>query len=124
MNEGQAPAQVAALSHGPGFGFYLTDSSAVLALSRAEPIGDVTQFADRGDVAIHRIDRFEADELRPLGGHPSIRCARSAGSLWRKMYFSARLLRMPAIIEAWFSASENTTIRGISRAKVDSAAAT
>jgi RHS repeat-associated protein len=35
MNSGQAPAQVVALSHGPGFGFYLTNSSAVVALSRA-----------------------------------------------------------------------------------------
>jgi len=49
----------------------------------------------------------------------SSRRARSVGSLWRKMCFSARLLRMPAIIDAWFSASENTTVPGISRARVD-----
>jgi hypothetical protein len=29
---------------------------------------------------------------------------------------------MPAIIEAWFEASENTTMLGNSRARVDSAA--
>jgi hypothetical protein len=38
------------------------------------------------------------------------------------MYFSARLLRMPVIIEAWFSASDSTTMPGISRASVESAA--
>jgi hypothetical protein len=38
------------------------------------------------------------------------------------MCFSARLLRMPAIIEAWLSSSEKTTVPGNSRAKVDSAA--
>jgi len=31
---------------------------------RAMPLGDLAQFGDRSDVAIHRIDRFEADELR------------------------------------------------------------
>jgi len=36
---------------------------------RAIAVGDVAQFADRGDVAIHRIDRLEADELGPVGGH-------------------------------------------------------
>ena len=35
------------------------------------------------------------------------------------MCFSARLLRMPAIIEAWLCASENTAIPGNSRARVD-----
>ena len=30
---------------------------------RAEMLGDVAQLADGGDVAGHRIDRFEADEL-------------------------------------------------------------
>src|SRR5215831_17909681 len=35
---------------------------------RAVAIGDVAQLADRGDVAVHRIDRLEADELGPVGG--------------------------------------------------------
>ena len=36
---------------------------------RAEALGYVAQFADWGDVAVHRIDRFEADQLRPLDRH-------------------------------------------------------
>src|SRR6516164_11202598 len=32
-------------------------------------VGDVAQFANRGYVAVHRIDRLEADELGPLGRH-------------------------------------------------------
>jgi hypothetical protein len=36
--------------------------------------------------------------------------------------FLGALLRMPAIIEAWFIASEKTTVPGISRARVESAA--
>src|SRR5215472_19218980 len=36
---------------------------------RAEAVGHVAQCADRRDVAVHRIDRFEADELWPVGGH-------------------------------------------------------
>jgi len=35
---------------------------------------------------------------------------------------SARLLRMPAIIEAWFIASDNTTMPGMLPASVDNAA--
>jgi hypothetical protein len=34
---------------------------------RAEVVGDGAEFADRGDVAIHRIDRLEADELGAFG---------------------------------------------------------
>src|ERR1700757_4100507 len=36
---------------------------------RAKTLGDVANFADRGDVAIHRIHRLEADELWPVTGH-------------------------------------------------------
>ena len=39
-----------------------------------------------------------------------------------EMYFSARLLRMPAIIEAWLRAPEKTTMPGNSYARVDNAA--
>src|SRR6516225_829687 len=77
-----------------------------------------------GDAAAAR--PVEADSkqtsLGRLRGTPSSNRARSAGSLWRKTCFSARLLRMPAIIEAWLSASEKTTVPGNSRASVDSAA--
>ena len=38
------------------------------------------------------------------------------------MRLAAPLLRMPWIIEAWFSASENTTQPGSSLASVDSVA--
>jgi hypothetical protein len=38
------------------------------------------------------------------------------------MCFSARLWRMPAIIEAWLKASENMIVHGISRARVESVA--
>src|SRR6476660_2543171 len=32
---------------------------------RAIPLGDIANLCDRCDIAIHRIDRLEADELRP-----------------------------------------------------------
>jgi hypothetical protein len=37
---------------------------------RPEMFGHIAQFADRRDVAVHRIDRLEADELWPVGRHP------------------------------------------------------
>ena len=37
---------------------------------------------------------------------------RSSGSLCAKTTFLAMLWRMPSIIEAWFSASDNTTQLG------------
>jgi len=36
---------------------------------RSEALGDVADFVDRGDVAIHRIDRLEANELGLVAGH-------------------------------------------------------
>ena len=70
-------------------------------------VGEVADRGDRGDVAVHRIDALEGDQLGRVGGRAaassSSRCARS---LWRKTCFSQPELRMPAIIEAWFSASE------------------
>ena len=67
------------------------------------------------------IEPGEGSVRRPIGDAVEQR-ARSDGSLWRKMCFSARLLRMPAIIEAWLKASENTTMTTILRARVDRAA--
>ena len=32
---------------------------------RAIPLGDIANLCDGCDIAIHRIDRLEADELRP-----------------------------------------------------------
>ncbi len=67
--------------------------------------------------------RFRLSQARVRFDDPSVtrsnKRARSDGSLWRKMCFSARLLRMPAIIEAWLKASENTTMTTILRARVD-----
>ena len=87
--------------------------------SRSVPRGTVGY---RRDVAVHRIDGFEADQLWPIGGH----AVEQAGEIGRVVVaadmFSTRLLRMPAIIEAWFDSSENTTMLGKSRARVDSAA--
>ena len=48
--------------------------------------------------------------------------SRSSGSLCRKMHFSARLWRMPSIIEAWLPASDRTTQSGRRAAKVPRAA--
>ena len=54
-------------------------------------------------------------------GSISERCrSRSSGSLWRKMRFSARLWRMPSIIDAWLPASESTTQFGSREARVPS----
>ena len=44
--------------------------------------------------------------------------SRSAGSLWRKIRFSAPLRRMPSIIDAWFFSSEKIMQPGRSRARV------
>jgi hypothetical protein len=41
---------------------------------RAVPLGDIANLRDRCDIAIHRINRLEADELRPprIGTHQAI----------------------------------------------------
>ena len=49
----------------------------------------------------------------------SSRCARS---LWRNTRFSQPALRMPAIMEAWFSSSEKITMPGSTLASVASVA--
>jgi len=70
--------------------------------------------------------RFRLSQARVRFDDPSVtrsnKRARSDGSLWRKMCFSVRLLRMPAIIEAWLKASENTTMTTSLRARVNTAA--
>ena len=43
-------------------------------------VGDIAQFADGGDVAIHRINRLEADELGPVGDH-AVEQARQVGGV-------------------------------------------
>ena len=84
----------------------------------AEFLRHVAQRGDRRDVAIHGIDRFEGDHLRRArrSDRRHQRAQVRRGSLWRKMCFSARLWRMPSIIEAWLCASENTMAVGQLRA--------
>src|ERR1700732_1859838 len=41
---------------------------------RAIPLGDIANLCDGCDIAIHRIDRLEADQLRPprIGAHQAV----------------------------------------------------
>ena len=63
-------------------------------------VGDVAKFRDRRDVAIHRIDRLEGDQLGPAG----IDCRQLAMQIVRIVVgedaLFGRLCRMPSIIEA------------------------
>ena len=70
-------------------------------------LGQVADRADRGDVAIHRIDALEGDQLRRFGRGGGLRL-QVARSLCCQMTRVALAPRMPAIIEAWFLASEKT----------------
>ena len=64
-------------------------------------VGEVADFGDRRDVAVHRIDALEGDQLGRVGGSAAAsNSSRWARSLWRKTCFSQPELRMPAIIEA------------------------
>ena len=55
---------------------------------RAVLLGDLEDLGDRGDVAVHRVDALEGDDLRPVGGDarraggrgPSGRCAARSAS--------------------------------------------
>ena len=70
-------------------------------------VGEVADRGDRRDVAVHRIDALEGDQLGRFGiGSAASSSSRWARSLWRKTRFSQPELRMPAIIEAWLSSSE------------------
>jgi hypothetical protein len=44
----------------------------------SELVGDIAEFADRRDVAVHRIDRLEANKLRSVGGH-AVETSREVG---------------------------------------------
>ena len=77
---------------------------------------------DRRDVAVHGIDGFEGDQLRPAGRCGSQQRVQMGGSLWRKMRFSAPLARMPLIIEAWFSGIGEDDAAGQQAASVPSVA--
>ncbi len=69
---------------------------------RAVFLGEVADRADRRDVAVHRIDALEQDQLRPVRIAASISSSsRWARSLWRKIFFSQPDCRTPSIIELW-----------------------
>jgi len=63
-----------------------------------------------------------ATSLGRSAGYCAISRSRSAGSLCAKTCFGHPDCRIPAIIEAWFSASEKITQPSTSRASVDSVA--
>src|ERR1700756_4844517 len=71
---------------------------------RAIPFGDIANLCDRRDIAIHRIDRLETDQLRT----PRIGVDKAALEADRVVMAEnlvrAPLCRMPWIIEAWFAA--------------------
>jgi hypothetical protein len=55
---------------------------------------EIADGVDRRDVAVHGIDAFEADDVRPrAGGLQQLVQMRAA--LWRKMVLSQRACRMP-----------------------------
>ena len=84
---------------------------------RAVLVGDVAELGDRRDVAVHRID---ATRRRPAWARRGSRSAQLAvevvaGRCGAKTRRSARLWRMPSIIEAWLPASDSTTQPGMLR---------
>ena len=69
--------------------------------------------AMRRDVAVHRIEAFEDDQLRAGPDRPRrSRDSRWARSLWRKICFSQPERRIPSIMELWFQASDRIRPRG------------
>ncbi len=85
-------------------------------------LGHVAELGDRRDVAVHRVDRFEGDELRELRIDEAELAVEVVGVVMAKMWRSARLERMPSIIEAWLPSSEKTTQPGSFEASVPSPA--
>ena len=67
------------------------------------------------------IEPGEGSVRRPIGDAVEQACE-IRRVVVAKDVFSARLLRMPAIIEAWLKASENTTMTTSLRARVNTAA--
>ena len=87
---------------------------------RAVLLGEIADRRDRRDVAVHRVDALEGDELRARRTGSALSLAsRSATSLWRKIALLAAPWRMPSIIDAWFFASEKMTQPGSSLTRVD-----
>src|ERR1700730_15838604 len=70
LNDGRAVHDAVALGNAAATRTVEPDRVHLVEIShRPETLGDVAQFADRRDVAVHRIDRLEADELWPVVGH-------------------------------------------------------
>ena len=83
---------------------------------RTVRVGDVAELGDRGDVAVHRVDDLEGDQLGPGRGRARRACGRGPrGRCGRRSLARRRLWRMPSIIEAWLLASESTTQPGMLR---------
>jgi hypothetical protein len=70
------------------------------------------------DDAIHRIERLEHDQLRPLGCLRRQQFFEVSTSLWRQIFLSTPARRTPSIIELWFQASDRITQFGSSLAMV------
>ena len=86
-------------------------------------VGEVADRGDRRDVAVHRIDAFERDQLGRLGifGGEQLLEMLEVVVPEHALLAAAEFL-MPAIIEAWLSSSEKITQPGSSLPSVDSAA--
>src|ERR1700732_91466 len=70
LNDGRAVHDAVALGNAAAARTVKPDRMHLIEIShRPETLGDVAQFADWRDVAVHRIHRLEAHELRPVGGH-------------------------------------------------------
>src|SRR6202011_6204198 len=69
LNDGRAVHDAVALGNATAARTVEPDRMHLVEIShRPETLGDVAQFADGRDVAIHRIHRLEADELWPVVG--------------------------------------------------------
>ena len=89
---------------------------------RAEAVGGIAQFGDWGDIAVHRIDRLETDELGAAGGHGFEQAREVSRVVVSEDVFFGAAVANAGDHRGIVRASENTTIPGISRARVDKAA--
>lgn len=86
------------------------NSSARSANSASGATSPDIEYTDSSTISLGRSGSAAASSSR-----------RWATSLWRKMRFSAPLCRSPSMIEAWFSASEKTSVPGARPASTVSA---
>ena len=83
------------------------------ATSQISPIGAISPSIEYTDSKQASFGRYGSAAIR--------RFSRSPGSLWRKIWKSAPVCRMPWIIEAWFAASEKTIQSEIFPASIERA---